>query len=543
MANNNELEKKDIYLGQTTIEQVQHIDDNFTQLFNKDDTNDERFEAIESNVTTNQTNIAKITTEAGTDIVLTLNNTDYKMTLQLKNLAGTVVSTQEIDFPIESMVVNATYDNTTKKITLTLQNGNTIDVSVADLISGLVPDTRTINGHPLSSDITITQDDLDINVAKHSQTLLSNVDLNTLYGDDKVGWYYGKYLHGCSNTPAGVNDFSLEVAKAGDALYAQTFYSVAGDGYIYRRYISGSSKPGWTRFASVEDLPTSVNGLKGGKINGDTTIDGVLNVTGTDLTLNSDGEGANFHYDIDSGNLSFNGVNIITTEDLDDTKHSCKKLAYEDLDTLNTTAYVGWYYAETGNTCTNIPSELSSGTGFGLEVGLCGDIAYEGENTIVYQKLIPQKKQTLISRVNCDVYYRSMGTYPSGSTVLVDWGKWTKLADTSIATKSKDGLMSLTDKGRLDSLYEGYRKYVVRRTQDVNKNDSEWETFTVNGTTYYGHPVDLFSEFYDITGVYNNDGYGIIYQEYRYNSQKWVLVSSKMSMKICYIDEYVNPHT
>ena len=40
------------------------------------------------------------------------------------------------------MVVNATYDNTTKKIILTLQNGTTVEFSVADLVSGLVSETQ-----------------------------------------------------------------------------------------------------------------------------------------------------------------------------------------------------------------------------------------------------------------------------------------------------------------------------------------------------------------------------------------------------------------
>lgn len=40
-----------------------------------------------------------------------------------------------VDLPLESVVVNGSYDSTNKKIILTLQNGNTIEFSVADLVS------------------------------------------------------------------------------------------------------------------------------------------------------------------------------------------------------------------------------------------------------------------------------------------------------------------------------------------------------------------------------------------------------------------------
>lgn len=60
-------------------------------------------------------------------------------TYQIKffNGNGTQVGST-IDLPVESVVVNASYDNNTKKLTLTLANGNTIEISLADLVSGLV---------------------------------------------------------------------------------------------------------------------------------------------------------------------------------------------------------------------------------------------------------------------------------------------------------------------------------------------------------------------------------------------------------------------
>lgn len=63
------------------------------------------------------------------------------MTLQLKNSDNIVISSGSIDLPLETMVVSARYDDTTKKIILTLQNGTEVEFSVADLVSGLVDET------------------------------------------------------------------------------------------------------------------------------------------------------------------------------------------------------------------------------------------------------------------------------------------------------------------------------------------------------------------------------------------------------------------
>ena len=61
-------------------------------------------------------------------------------TFQLKfyNAQGTQVGST-IDLPMESVVVSGSYDSTNKKIILTLENGSTIDISVSDLVSGLIP--------------------------------------------------------------------------------------------------------------------------------------------------------------------------------------------------------------------------------------------------------------------------------------------------------------------------------------------------------------------------------------------------------------------
>ena len=93
----------------------------------------------------------ELKTDVGHSIDLSVNTTNYKVTLDLKNSAGTIISTDTIDLPLESVVVNATYDSTNKKIVLTLQNGTTVDVPIGDLISGLQVEITSNN--KLSSDL------------------------------------------------------------------------------------------------------------------------------------------------------------------------------------------------------------------------------------------------------------------------------------------------------------------------------------------------------------------------------------------------------
>ena len=94
---------------------------------------------IEENVLVNYSLIA----ETGSKIELSINTTNYKLTAILKDKNNaTICTSNEIDLPLETMVVDATYDNTTKEIVLTLQNGTTVSISVADLVSGLVSESQ-----------------------------------------------------------------------------------------------------------------------------------------------------------------------------------------------------------------------------------------------------------------------------------------------------------------------------------------------------------------------------------------------------------------
>lgn len=83
---------------------------------------------------------------------------EYKLTIALKNQKGETVSSGMVDLPIESLIAHASYAN--KILTLRFQSGETLKVNISDIVSGLVPETRKINGKTLDDDIELSADDV-----------------------------------------------------------------------------------------------------------------------------------------------------------------------------------------------------------------------------------------------------------------------------------------------------------------------------------------------------------------------------------------------
>lgn len=86
------------------------------------------------------------TTLYGASISLSINTTTYVVTVTLKDQNGDTLGTaQTIDLPLESVVVGGSYNDTTKKVVLTLQSGSTVEFSVADLVAGLQTELSASN--------------------------------------------------------------------------------------------------------------------------------------------------------------------------------------------------------------------------------------------------------------------------------------------------------------------------------------------------------------------------------------------------------------
>lgn len=91
-------------------------------------------------------------TKYGAFLTLTIDSSTYVVTAILKDQDGNTLGTaQTIDLPLESVVVGGSYDLANKKIILTLQNGNTIDIPVAGLVAGLQSEITAQN--KLSADL------------------------------------------------------------------------------------------------------------------------------------------------------------------------------------------------------------------------------------------------------------------------------------------------------------------------------------------------------------------------------------------------------
>ncbi len=114
---------------------VETINDSNNKLIGKTNT-------LETSIRTNSYNIQAVNenletksdkASTATDIEVSLNQEDYKLKIFLKNNEGQILSEKEVDFPIESMIVNATLNRKTKEIELILQNGNKLKVPVRRL--------------------------------------------------------------------------------------------------------------------------------------------------------------------------------------------------------------------------------------------------------------------------------------------------------------------------------------------------------------------------------------------------------------------------
>lgn len=140
-----------------------HTDNNFSNedktkldsLENYDDTEiKDDIQEINGDIDEINTNLLNysLITETGAKIDLEINPTTYVLIAKLYDKNNNLISTSsQIDLPIESMVVSGSYDSVNKKIILTLDNGNTIDIPIGDLISGLQAEITSEN--KLESDL------------------------------------------------------------------------------------------------------------------------------------------------------------------------------------------------------------------------------------------------------------------------------------------------------------------------------------------------------------------------------------------------------
>ena len=96
----------------------------------------------------------------GAGVNFTMDKKTFIVTIEVLNRAGKVIHKTYLDLPLEEFVVGAAYES--GKLTVTLKNGEKVEIPVSDIVGGLVTD------------------------AKH------NADIKAL--DDKINLLFGEYV-------------------------------------------------------------------------------------------------------------------------------------------------------------------------------------------------------------------------------------------------------------------------------------------------------------------------------------------------------------
>ncbi len=174
--------------------------------------NDTEFITKDVNNLTNYT----LTDKVGNKLTFLVDPLTYVLTVNLLNPKGEVISSGQVDLPLESMVISASYEN--GYITLTLQNGETTRFSIAALVSGLVPTTRKINGKSLDSDI-------ELFIPENLSDLIEDDAHRTVTDTEKTKW--NNKVDKVSGKGLSTNDFTndyknkLDSVSSGARLYSE----------------------------------------------------------------------------------------------------------------------------------------------------------------------------------------------------------------------------------------------------------------------------------------------------------------------------------
>lgn len=154
----------------------------------------------------------------------------YELIITTRDIKGEPIGKpQVIDLPLETMVVNASYQDNGKKLILELQNGSTVEVPVSGIISGLQPAINIT--HKLASDLIDDSSSSKKMVTTSEKTTWNNkldtvATANKVYGTDANGaqTVYDKNSFGqVDDVRIGANSIvSNKIATLGTAASAAT---------------------------------------------------------------------------------------------------------------------------------------------------------------------------------------------------------------------------------------------------------------------------------------------------------------------------------
>lgn len=184
------ITNKNVDINVPTKTSVLTNDSDFTTNHHVDDVKDyldekiyDNTEAIGDNadaideINSNLLNYSLIS-ETGNKIQLLMDTSTYKIKAILKDRNNNTIDTSnEIDLPMESVVLSVTYNSTDKELVITLQNGSVTRVPLSSLISGLVNEDSlesTLEDYVLVSDYNTAISSLETGKADKSTTYTKN---------------------------------------------------------------------------------------------------------------------------------------------------------------------------------------------------------------------------------------------------------------------------------------------------------------------------------------------------------------------------------
>lgn len=184
------ITNKNVDINVPTKTSVLTNDSDFTTNHHVDDVKDYLDEKIDDNtkaigdnadaideINSNFLNYSLIS-ETGNKIQLLMDTSTYKIKAILKDKNNNTIDTSnEIDLPMESVVLSVTYNSTDKELVITLQNGSVTRVPLSSLISGLVNEDSlesTLEDYVLVSDYNTAISSLETGKADKSTTYTKN---------------------------------------------------------------------------------------------------------------------------------------------------------------------------------------------------------------------------------------------------------------------------------------------------------------------------------------------------------------------------------
>lgn len=311
---------------------------------------------------------------------LSLDSTNYKITLSGTKVDGTTFTVSDvIDLPLESVVVNGSYNNTTKKVVLTLQSGSTVEFSVADLVSGLQSEITSTN--KLSADLIADGTTNKVVTASEKTTwngkqdALTNADVLTGITSTKVS----NWDNAATNSHTHSNKSVLDGISSTDI----TNWNSKTDnvGTVTGVKMNGTTKNPTNGVVDLGTVITSETTLSKGSTSGSGNAVTDISVSGHQITLTKGKTFLESETQLSKGTTTGTGNAVtdisVSGHQITLTKGTTFLTQHQSIKTLNGTALTG-----TGNiTLTGVPAFSASDNGKILGV-VNGQLAWITPTTI-----------------------------------------------------------------------------------------------------------------------------------------------------------------